>query len=51
VTASFGVSGARGAEFDFDRLLQAADTALYAAKRNGRHAGQAAPAVGGRHGK
>jgi diguanylate cyclase (GGDEF)-like protein len=36
ITASFGVSGAAGAEIDFDWLYRQADQALYGAKRSGR---------------
>jgi diguanylate cyclase (GGDEF)-like protein len=36
ITASFGVSGAEGAEIDFERLYHRADQALYEAKRAGR---------------
>jgi diguanylate cyclase (GGDEF)-like protein len=36
ITASFGVSGAAGAEIDFERLYRQADEALYVAKRGGR---------------
>ncbi len=36
VTASFGVSGARGEEIDFEELYGRADRALYRAKREGR---------------
>ncbi len=36
VTASLGVSGARGAEIDFEELCGRADRALYRAKREGR---------------
>jgi diguanylate cyclase (GGDEF)-like protein len=36
ITASFGVSGAEGAEIDFERLYRRADQALYEAKRAGR---------------
>jgi diguanylate cyclase (GGDEF)-like protein len=36
ITASFGVSGAVGAEIDFERLYRRADEALYEAKRGGR---------------
>jgi diguanylate cyclase (GGDEF)-like protein len=36
ITASFGVSGATGAEIDFERLYRGADGALYEAKRAGR---------------
>jgi two-component system cell cycle response regulator len=37
VTASFGVAGLTPAINSFDELLQAADTALYVAKANGRN--------------
>jgi diguanylate cyclase (GGDEF)-like protein len=37
VTCSFGVATSHGADVAFDSLLQAADTALYAAKRAGRN--------------
>ncbi len=38
VTASFGISGFQGNRApQFNELLRAADTALYAAKRNGRN--------------
>ncbi|HEX4306809.1 MAG TPA: GGDEF domain-containing protein [Solirubrobacterales bacterium] len=47
ITASFGVSGAEGAEIDFERLYHQADQALYEAKRAGRDrvsvSGAAAP--------
>jgi diguanylate cyclase (GGDEF)-like protein len=36
VSASFGVSAAEGEQIDLDRMLEAADTALRAAKRGGR---------------
>jgi diguanylate cyclase (GGDEF)-like protein len=36
ITASFGVSGAEGAEIDFEWLYRQADQALYGAKRSGR---------------
>jgi diguanylate cyclase (GGDEF)-like protein len=37
VTASFGVSAARGTDIDFEQLFRAADQALYGAKTSGRN--------------
>ena len=36
VTASFGISSAKGKQIDFDALYRRADQALYHAKRHGR---------------
>lgn len=37
LTVSIGVASARGAGADFEKLVQAADAALYRAKREGRN--------------
>jgi len=41
-TLSIGIADGAAAGFDSDRLLQAADEALYVAKRNGRNQVRAA---------
>ena len=47
MSVSFGVSAAEGEDIELDRMLEAADTALLAAKRSGRDRGPA-PAGNGR---
>ena len=37
ITASFGISAARGTDIEFEKLFRAADQALYAAKTSGRN--------------